>query len=48
MTTGDHLLDTLRRITGATNVLCDGDLSAYTQDWRKRAKGKALAGANDG
>ena len=43
MTTGDHLLDTLRRITGATNVLCDGDLSAYTQDWRKRAKGKALA-----
>ena len=37
------LLDTLRQITGAAHVLTDGDLSAYTQDWRKRAQGKALA-----
>ncbi len=37
------LLDTLRQITGAAHVLTDGDLSAYTQDWRKRAQGQALA-----
>ncbi|MDZ4145935.1 MAG: FAD-binding oxidoreductase [Burkholderiales bacterium] len=37
------LLDTLRRIVGANHVLTDGDLSAYEQDWRKRARGKALA-----
>ena len=37
------LLDTLRRIVGATHVLTEGDLSAYEQDWRKRARGKALA-----
>ncbi len=43
MTTQAELLDTLRQITGAPHVLCDGDLSAYTQDWRKRAHGKALA-----
>jgi FAD/FMN-containing dehydrogenase len=43
MTTQAELLDTLRQITGAPHVLCDGDLSAYTQDWRKRAQGKALA-----
>ena len=43
MTTQAELLDTLRHITGAPHVLCDGDLSAYTQDWRKRAHGKALA-----
>ncbi|MBG6076083.1 FAD-binding oxidoreductase [Polaromonas sp. CG_9.11] len=43
MTTQPELLDTLRQITGATHVLCDGDLSAYTQDWRKRSQGKALA-----
>ena len=38
-----NLIDTLRHITGPAHVLCDGDLSAYTQDWRKRAQGKALA-----
>ena len=37
------LLDRLRQITGAVHVYTDGDLSAYTQDWRKRAHGKALA-----
>jgi len=41
----DHacLLDSLRQITGTAHVLCDGDLSAYTRDWRKRAQGRALA-----
>ena len=37
------LLDSLRQITGAVHVYTDGDLSAYTQDWRKRAHGRALA-----
>jgi FAD/FMN-containing dehydrogenase len=37
------LLDALRHITGAAHVFTDGDLSAFTQDWRKRAHGKALA-----
>ena len=37
------LLDTLRTTLGAQHVLTDGDLSAYEQDWRKRAHGKALA-----
>ncbi|MEC5212134.1 FAD/FMN-containing dehydrogenase [Polaromonas sp. CG_9.5] len=43
MTATPEFLDTLRQITGAAYVLCDGDLSAYTQDWRKRAQGVALA-----
>ena len=43
MTPPAELLETLRQITGAPHVLCDGDLSAYTQDWRKRAQGEALA-----
>ena len=43
MTATPNFLDTLRQITGAAHVLCDGDLSAYTQDWRKRAQGTALA-----
>ena len=43
MTTHTDLLDTLRQITGATHILTEGDLSAYTQDWRKRFRGKALA-----
>ncbi|MGA8784747.1 MAG: FAD-binding oxidoreductase [Polaromonas sp.] len=43
MNPGDKLLETLRNITGPAHVLCDGDLSAYTQDWRKRAHGQALA-----
>ena len=41
------LLDTLRQIVGATNVLTHddpaADLSAWEQDWRKRSRGTALA-----
>ncbi|KQP43174.1 FAD-binding oxidoreductase [Pseudorhodoferax sp. Leaf274] len=37
------LLDSLRAIVGAPHVLTEGDLSAWEQDWRKRARGKALA-----
>jgi FAD/FMN-containing dehydrogenase len=37
------LIDTLRRIVGATHVLTEGDLSAWEQDWRRRERGKALA-----
>ncbi len=37
------LLDELRAALGATQVLTDGDLSAYELDWRKRWRGKALA-----
>lgn len=43
MTPGNTLIQTLRDITGPAHVLTDGDLSAYTHDWRKRAQGKALA-----
>ena len=39
----NQLLDALRRIVGATHVYTDGDLSAYTQDWRGRVNGRALA-----
>ncbi|WP_159913699.1 FAD-binding oxidoreductase [Pantoea sp. 18069] len=38
-----QLLDTLRQIVGAPNVLTEGDLSAWEQDWRRRSHGKALA-----
>lgn len=38
-----NLLPTLRGIVGAANVLTEGDLTAYEQDWRKRERGKALA-----
>ncbi len=38
-----HLIDKLRGIVGSVQVLVDGDLSAYELDWRKRARGKALA-----
>jgi FAD/FMN-containing dehydrogenase len=41
--TSDELLQTLRRISGAAQVLCEGDLTAWEQDWRKRLRGKALA-----
>lgn len=34
---------TLRGIVGDTNVLVDGDLSAYELDWRKRYRGRARA-----
>ena len=37
------LLDTLRQIVGAPNVLTEGDLSAWEQDWRRRSRGKSLA-----
>ncbi len=37
------LIDKLKAIVGDTQVLVDGDLSAYEVDWRKRAHGKALA-----
>ena len=41
------LLDTLRQIVGAAHVLTHEDpatdLTAYEQDWRKRATGHALA-----
>ena len=41
------LIDTLRQIVGAANVLTHddpaADLASWEQDWRKRARGKALA-----
>jgi len=37
------LLSELKKIVGAAHVLSDGDLRAWTQDWRKRSSGKALA-----
>jgi FAD/FMN-containing dehydrogenase len=37
------LIDQLKGLVGSTHVLVDGDLSAYELDWRKRARGKALA-----
>jgi FAD/FMN-containing dehydrogenase len=37
------LIDQLRQLVGEGNVLCDGDLIAWEQDWRKRSRGKALA-----
>ena len=40
------LLDTLRRIVGANQVLAEGagsDLEAYLLDWRRRWRGRALA-----
>ena len=36
-------LDILRQAVGAPHVLTDGDLSSYEQDWRRRARGRALA-----
>jgi FAD/FMN-containing dehydrogenase len=37
------LIEALRAIVGANQVLVDGDLTAWEQDWRKRSRGKALA-----
>ncbi len=37
------LLDSLRCIVGDAHVLTDGNLTAWEQDWRQRAHGKALA-----
>ena len=38
-----YLLNDLRAIVGSAQVLTDGDLSAWEQDWRRRTHGKALA-----
>jgi FAD/FMN-containing dehydrogenase len=38
-----ELLEQLRAVSGAANVLTAGDLIAYEQDWRKREHGKSLA-----
>ncbi|HEY0200297.1 MAG TPA: FAD-binding oxidoreductase, partial [Burkholderiaceae bacterium] len=38
-----NLIDQLRTIVGTSHVLTDGDLTAWEQDWRHRARGKALA-----
>lgn len=41
--TSPAFMDTLRDTVGASNVLVEGDLSAWEQDWRQRSRGKALA-----
>ncbi len=38
-----QLLDSLRRIVGAAQVLTEGDLSAWEHDWRRRWRGRAGA-----
>jgi FAD/FMN-containing dehydrogenase len=38
-----EVIEKLRNVVGASNVLTEGDLSAWEQDWRKRSRGKALA-----
>ncbi|MBT3069046.1 FAD-binding oxidoreductase [Rhodoferax sp. U11-2br] len=38
-----NLLSELRSLVGEAHVLSEGDLSAWEQDWRQRARGKALA-----
>jgi len=43
VSTHPQLIESLRQIVGATNVLTDGDLTPWVQDWRKRETGKALA-----
>jgi FAD/FMN-containing dehydrogenase len=37
------LVNELRTAVGASNVLVEGDLSAFEQDWRRRYRGRALA-----
>lgn len=37
------LLDAVRAAVGPSNVLTEGDLSAWEVDWRKRYRGRALA-----
>ncbi|HET7796219.1 MAG TPA: FAD-binding oxidoreductase [Rhizobacter sp.] len=37
------LVNALRTAVGAANVLVEGDLSAYEQDWRRRYRGRAMA-----
>ena len=43
MSQNADLLQALQQIVGSANVLFEGDLSAWELDWRKRARGKALA-----
>ncbi len=43
MTASTPLLDQLRQIVGAPNVLTEGDLTAWELDWRRRERGRALA-----
>jgi len=43
MTASTQLLDQLRQIVGAANVLTEGDLTAWELDWRRRERGHALA-----
>ncbi|MEO8387006.1 FAD-binding oxidoreductase [Polaromonas sp.] len=43
MSTHPELIESLRQIVGAPNVLTEGDLTAWVQDWRRRETGKALA-----
>ncbi|KKW68078.1 2-hydroxyacid dehydrogenase [Lampropedia cohaerens] len=42
-TTADQLFAELQTIVGPEHARRDGDLSAFEQDWRQLAKGKALA-----
>jgi FAD/FMN-containing dehydrogenase len=43
VSTHTQLIESLRQIVGAPNVLIDGDLTPWVQDWRRRETGKALA-----
>jgi FAD/FMN-containing dehydrogenase len=43
VSTQNELIESLRQIVGAPNVLTEGNLTAWVQDWRKRETGKALA-----
>jgi FAD/FMN-containing dehydrogenase len=43
MTNPSELLSQLRQIVGTSNVLTEGDLTAYELDWRRRERGKSLA-----
>ena len=43
MSSHNKLLEQLRQIVGVPNVLTEGDLTAWEQDWRKRERGRALA-----
>ena len=39
----NSLIEQLKNIVGPAQVLTEGDLSAWEQEWRKRVRGKALA-----
>lgn len=41
--TNPSLVQALQQAVGTAHVLTDGDLTAYEQDWRRRARGHALA-----